>query len=374
MYIPLKSQSVKFITNNQNANFTIIQNYTNIELNPIEAFFTFPVPTEASVYFFEARLDDGTIIECNIKEKDKAKEDYNEAINQGNTAYYMEKQSDGIFSIAIGNLAPKTNINICFKYALELKNETNHLNLRINFPLTLMPRYTSIYQSNRSSNGVSSNNSILQNPEKISEKPFNLFISGDIIMSDGIKSLNSKTHQIKISNMKENSLHFDIENLDKLNQDIILTIERNHSTSHAIVQKFTGMLHDQTYKYCTAINIVPDFDKLPDIDVRNIHYVLLLDKSGSMKNIGYHLQIMNYDIQTNIEICKLAAKQFIALLPVGSTFDIYVFNTNYDKFKCSADAMNDLNKQKIEASEWIDSISADGGTELLPVLTNEYKK
>jgi len=349
-HIPLKSQIVYLTAKNQNANFIIMQEYSNNESLPIEAFFTFPVPTESCVYFFQAILDDGTIIDCKIKEKNEAKKYYNKAINTGDTAYYMEQQTDDIFSIAIGNLAPKTNIKICFKYALELKNEINHLNLRVIFPLTLMPRYTPI-----------NTNADLQNPKKISEKPFYFSISGDIMMSDGIKSIESKTHRIRISNMKENRLHFNIDDLDKLDQDIVITIERKNSESYAIVQKFVGTLQDQMYRYCTAINIVPDFDKLPEIDVRNIHYTLLLDNSGSME--GY-----------NIDLCKKAAQQFVALLPVESTFDIYIFNSIFDKFKCSSKSLNDINEKKKEAATWIQNISAHGGTIILPVLTDIYSE
>lgn len=346
--VPLKSQTVVLKAKNQNANFTVNQTFLNEESDPIEAYFTFPVPAGAAVYYFEAKTDDGTVVECKIKEKQKAKEEYNQAISSGNTAYYMERQSGDVFSVAVGNLAPLTGVQICFKFAVELKNEEDCRKLRAVFPLTIMPRYVPTYDDYRYGSNV--------NPPKVDKKPYCLSISGDLEMGDGIVSVESKTHRIKLSEMRETSVHFEIQDLDDLDKDIIITIERNDAKSHAMVQEFKQPLQDSLYRYCTCINMVPDFSKLAPVDVNNVHYVILLDRSGSMRG-------------QDLEICKTAAQQFIALLPVRSTFDVYWFDDTFEKF---SGEFNDMNTKKVEASKWVDKITAGGGTEILPVLEDIY--
>jgi len=347
--VPLKHQSLHLNAYNQLANVTITQKYVNEEQSPIEALFIFPTPAEASVYFFEAKTNDGKIIKCLIKEKAEAIKEYNQAISEGNTGFLMERNDGDVFSVAIGNLAPKAEVELCIKYVTELKNEENCQFLRINMPLTLMPKYSPPDTSITVHKGV--------NPPKTDERPFTMSITGELNMTDGIVSLNCKTHKIKISNMRENTLTFAIEDMETLDQDIVMTVERKAPESIAMTQELTGVqLINPLYKHCTTVNIVPDFSKLAPINVNDVHYSILLDKSGSMEGV-------------DIENCKKAAKNFVALLPTGSIFDTYAFDDSFEKFK---DESTEIGERKKHATEWIDKIRADGGTELMPVLTEIY--
>ena len=361
--IPLKSQDVNVSVKDQNASFTIIQNYFNNENNPIETFYTFPTPAGASVYHFEAMTDDGSVIKCVIKEKEQAKQDYDTAMKRGDSAYYMERQSNDVFSVVVGNLAPNSSVKICIKYVVELQDEVDYLKLRIIIPLTIMPRYTptSVSYSN-SSYIAAARAAAAQNTEKISEKPYELSIHGDIHMTDGIKNVDFKTHHAKLSQMRESSVHFDMENLTALDKDIVITIERNDSKSFANTQQLSSntqqlsSVSNSLYKYATLVKFVPEFSKLPPVDITKVHYVILLDNSASMMG-------------SNIEICKKAAQQFVALLPIGSTFDVYSFNSTYAKFSFVSE---DTNERKIKASEWIQKINACCGTDILPALREIY--
>jgi hypothetical protein len=347
--IPLTSQNVYVHVNDQIASYTVDQTYLNDEKNPIEAHFTFPTPAGASVYSFEAKNDEGLVIVCQIKEKTKAKQEYNDAISQGHSAYYMQSESNDAFSVAVGNLPPQCGVQISIKYVVELRNEEDHRKLRINFPTTIMPRYTSTENySYRSHRAV--------NPPKVNKKPFNMSIEGDIIASDGIVSLDSKTHRIKLSKMEGTSMHFEIQDLEHLDSDIVLTLERKDSKSHASAQEFKGDLKNDLYRHCTAINIVPDFSRLAPVSVLDVHYAIVLDKSGSMNG-------------ADIENCKKAAQQFVGILPVGCTFDVYTFNDSFERLEGT---FSSTNVKKEAAVAWIEKITSDGGTEILPVLREIY--
>jgi hypothetical protein len=354
-YIPLTSQTICLNVKDQIANFTVEQIYFNNENHHLETVFTFPVPAEASLYKFEATIFDKTTFEkkdikCIIKEKDIAKIEYNEAINQCDTAYYMERIDGDIFSIRIGNLYPNTQIKVCICYVTELKNELDHRKVRITIPLTIMPKY-------KSKNEPLNESINIFNPLKTNDKPFDVAINGSIYMGDGIVSIDSLTHKIKLSEMKNNSINFDIYDLEDIDGDIVLTVERHDSKSHAITQEFTeASLQHPLYKWCTSVSLVPDFDKYPPLNINDMHYVFLLDKSGSMKG-------------KDIEICKQAGQHFLALLPTEATFDIYTFSSSFEKFEC--EETNTISK-KIKASEWIDRIFADGCTELYAVLSEIY--
>lgn len=367
--VPLKSLNYYISSKDRVMSVTIVQKYLNEEKSPIEALFKFPTPAGVSVYECKALTDGGDTIHCKIKEKSLAKKEYNDAIGRGDTAYYSQRESGDVLSFAIGNMAPSEGVEITIKYVTMLENEENHKKFRFNIPLTIMSRYTPT-QSNKTSFSTSSYDpskssfkfnqpkvSSVETP-KISSKPFDMTVEGDIQVSDEIISLDSKTHKIKLSKMTKSSLHFEIQDLENLNKDIVLTLERSNSICHAFTQEFKGDLKDELYRHCTAVNIVPDFKNLPPINVTNIYYALLLDNSASM--CGF-----------SMDKCKYAAQQFIAVLPVGCEYDVYSFNDRYKKFTPKT-STKDPNALKLEATKWIDGIYSEGGTEILPVMKDAY--
>ena len=64
---------------------TVTQSFVNVENNPIEVVYMFPIEEEASVIAFEADIDHRTIV-TEIREKEKARDEYNEAIQNKKTA------------------------------------------------------------------------------------------------------------------------------------------------------------------------------------------------------------------------------------------------------------------------------------------------
>lgn len=54
----------------------------------------FPVPARAAVCGFEMRTEDGRVIQSVAKEKDKAKQDHDQAINQGKATGLVTRATD----------------------------------------------------------------------------------------------------------------------------------------------------------------------------------------------------------------------------------------------------------------------------------------
>ena len=351
--VPMKNVKINVDIHNHVAQFTLTQLYHNTEKTPIETFYTFPTPAYASVFDFSAKIGE-KIIKTVLKEKEEAKNEYNKAISEGNGGFYMERINSDIFSVSLGNIKPDTEIEITIKYIVELQTQINANQLRVNIPLTIMPKYGSF-------NDITSESLLqtkLANPTKTNEKPYELSISGIINMHDGIISVDSKTCKIKFTDMKETNIHFEINDLENLGEDIIMVIERNTPKSSCLIQKADDLkLTNELFRYATMVNIVPKFDDILTIDPVDVHYVMLLDSSGSMGG-------------KDIENCKQGAKLFLLSLPSGSSFDIYQFNYTFSKFEFSNDCVY---SDKISgAIEWIDKIQAYGGTELIDALEDVY--
>jgi len=157
--------------------------------------------------------------------------------------------------------------------------------------------------------------------------------------------------------MKETSLQFEIDNLENLNEDIIFTIKRNIPSSSCLIQKATNLqLTNEIFRHATMVNIVPKFDDISEVNPNDVHYTILLDKSGSMSG-------------SDIRNCKEGAQLFLLSLPQGSSFDVYQFNDKFEKFKPK---LNDNSNNIFEAIGWIDKIECGGGTELKAVLEDVY--
>ena len=348
--VPLKNINVDVNVHNHISQFTMTQTYMNNEDNSIEAFYTFPTSNGASVFSFEAKIGD-KVIKTLIKEKAEAEKEYNKAISEGNGTLLMQRVSGEVFTVSLGNVSPKSEIIITIKYIVELRTEIDCTRLRLCLPLTMMPRYTSVYDPTPAS--LLHGN--LVNPTKVNEKPYNLSFRGKVTMTDGIVSLDSKTCKVKLSNMKELSLDFEINDVENLNEDIIMTITRNTPKSTCSAQRADDLqLTNELYRNVTMVNINPSFKDVAPLDPKDTHYVIVLDNSGSMGG-------------QDMENCKTGAKLFIMNLPPGSTFDVYKFNSDFEKFKPCGDT-----DTRIQAMKWIDTIRSEGGTELKRALEDVY--
>lgn len=80
--------------------------YKNIsDENPIECTFEFPLEESTIVSKLIAEIDD-RIIEAKVKEKEEAKDHYNDAIASGNAAIFAEinDKSNKVITLLLGNL------------------------------------------------------------------------------------------------------------------------------------------------------------------------------------------------------------------------------------------------------------------------------
>lgn len=357
--IPLKKVNVEVDTVGLVSQFTIHQTYFNDEDKPLEVTYTFPTPAGATVYDFQAVIDD-KVVKCIIKEKEKAREDYSKAVSSGDGAYLMEQVSGDAFNCSIGNIPPKKEVSLRIRYVLQVQSEVNARKLRLNFPLTIMPRYTPVKtasHSNATNSSITSGGPSVNNP-KVNFKPYEFALSGTMFMPEGIDDVKCSSHTFTDCIVTENACTFNIESLESLDKDLIIHISRGKPSTIAIEQKMDGELNDEMFRYCTMMNIVPDFDAMKNIDARELHYTFILDRSGSMEG-------------TDLENCKEAASTFVSMLPIGATFDIYHFGSDFKRFIKSQSENEQTTKQRAVA--WIKNITSDGGTELTNVLTDAFE-
>ena len=106
--LPMKKVDIKCDILGALATLNIELHYTNSSNeNPVEATYEFPLDKSALVSKLIATID-GKTIEAKVKEKEEAKERYDDAIAAGNAAVLAERQTDKneSMTIKLGNLQP----------------------------------------------------------------------------------------------------------------------------------------------------------------------------------------------------------------------------------------------------------------------------
>uniref|UniRef100_A0A8P4G9C6 VIT domain-containing protein n=1 Tax=Dicentrarchus labrax TaxID=13489 RepID=A0A8P4G9C6_DICLA len=139
--VPLKSVGVELEVRDHVATVVSTLNYENKEDKPLEAVFVFPLPGDAAVCHFSAKIGQRQIV-AEVKEKQEAREEYDDALSSGQQAFLLEEseQSPDIFSLSVGSLPPGESASIRLEYVTELAVQADD-GLRFCLPAVLNPRY-----------------------------------------------------------------------------------------------------------------------------------------------------------------------------------------------------------------------------------------
>ncbi|XP_034549461.1 protein mono-ADP-ribosyltransferase PARP4 isoform X9 [Notolabrus celidotus] len=117
--LPLQAVNVKCKLLDLLSQVIIFQTYTNKSSVPIEAKYVFPLDDSAAVCGFEAFIN-GKHVVGQVKEKEKARKEYKQAIEKGHGAYLMDQDAPDVFTISVGNLPPGATVLIKVTYVTEL--------------------------------------------------------------------------------------------------------------------------------------------------------------------------------------------------------------------------------------------------------------
>ncbi len=107
--LPLRSVHVRAKLIDMIGQVTMYQEYENTGGSAIEARYVFPLSDTACVCGFEAFINEKHLVGV-CKEKQQARREYREAIEQGKGAYLMDQETVEVFTVNIGNLPPNSRL------------------------------------------------------------------------------------------------------------------------------------------------------------------------------------------------------------------------------------------------------------------------
>ncbi|MYD94450.1 MAG: VWA domain-containing protein [Chloroflexi bacterium] len=108
--------------------------YVNQEERPVEALLSIPVPVHAAFFGLTAKIG-GKLYEATAAPREEARENYEDAIDEGRGAVLHEEVLRGVHSLSVANLAPGAEAEVRIRWAESLRFLDASARLRI--PLTV---------------------------------------------------------------------------------------------------------------------------------------------------------------------------------------------------------------------------------------------
>ena len=359
--VSINVQSVDFV-----AEVIVEQSYRNDLDRNVEAVYHFPIDESASVCAFQAKYDDGTIVNGIIQEKNQARQTYTVAKQQGKQANLLESTKRDILTLRVGNLAAGQSVSIRLTYVTTLQAQDDAMALIL--PTYLAPRYCSptTWMPNmptliKPTDGTKSNIELeAMNPPATSRSGLYKL---DVVIRIQCHSVITKVvpayHDVGLLT-------------DGLNTCVITEKKATITLSDVNMDRDLVLLvHEiSPHQPRVCLEKTPDNKSLagfvtlrPDLlfgDV-NREFIFLVDRSGSMGSC------CTGSSKTQIEQAGEALGLFLRSLPPTCTFNVVGFGTCHSSLFGTPRPYSDGSLD--EAARYAASLRADmGGTELSAAL------
>uniref|UniRef100_A0A8C1MX67 von Willebrand factor A domain-containing protein 5A-like n=1 Tax=Cyprinus carpio TaxID=7962 RepID=A0A8C1MX67_CYPCA len=362
--VPLKSISVQLHVRDHVASVHSSLQYVNEEDRPLEAMFVFPLPADAAICHFSAKIGEQEIV-AEVQDKESARDQYDDAVSSGQQAFLLEEsdESSDVFRLSVGCLSPGQNASITIVYVIELSIQVDHA-LRFCLPAVLNPRYTPA-ASAASVPEVSSACVI----------PYTLSLSVDVRSSDRISRLESSCPLDPLEFLDAQHTHAMVNlsaghRFDK-DVELLLYYENTHRST-AVVEAGAAAAQSGSLMGDPAlmISLYPEFPaEVMSSLASQREFVFLVDRSGSMSWKMHH----GKGAQKRIESARDTLLLLLKSLPMGCYFNIYGFGSCFECFFPSSVVYSEVTME--EALRRVKSMSADmGGTEILQPLKHIYSQ
>uniref|UniRef100_A0A8C7TTP0 VWFA domain-containing protein n=1 Tax=Oncorhynchus mykiss TaxID=8022 RepID=A0A8C7TTP0_ONCMY len=341
--------------------------YENQEQSPLEAIFVFPLPGEAAVCRFSTKIGQTEVV-AEVQEKQKAQEQYDDALSSGQQAFLLEEsdESPDVFKLSVGSLPPGEKASVSLDYVTELSVQADD-GLRLCLPAVLNPRY----QPQDSGSGGSAQVSSVP----AGSVPYSLSLSAHVSSPhpisrvesncplDPLNYLNTEKTQATVSLAAGHQFDRDVE--------LLLYYQDTHQPT-AIVEAAQASAKPGTLMGdpVVMLSLYPEFPKdVMSSMTSHGEFLFVVDRSGSME-CPMHLGSGSQDrISSARETLLLLLKS----LPMGCYFNIIGFGSSYESF--FPKSVEYSQKTMDEALQKVKEMRADlGGTEILQPLKHIYSQ
>ena len=346
----------------------IKQTFINPYPMALEGKYQFPLPENSAVKQVKVKIGDKEII-GEIMEKKAAKKNYQKAKKQGRKASLVEQNRPNLFTNTIANIPAKSTIVVTLKLIMPVEFSQGKFNLRLPLALTdrYQPKSTSKFTDNPFNTPttrfpshthkqlpdpftISATRSLTNNTRSVAQSQSSI----NITLNSGIPitSILSDSHQIKSRQLNSEQNAYFIT----LNKTQILS-NKNFDLSWELVAsekpQVSSFSQEVSDEYYTLLTFFPPKTTIPQVIARDI--IFIIDTSGSMQG-------------NSMEQAKMSLQLALLQLNQKDSFNIIAFSSDTNLLFPITQMASQQNIT--EAQQFIDNLSADGGTEMYRPLSN----
>ena len=345
--IPLRGVEVVGDILGGHAHISVRQRYRNGESRPVEAVYTFPLPSDGTLVGFSMACD-GRTIEGVVKEREAAFKAYDDAVLDGHGAALVDEERRNVFTAQVGNLLPGEETTIEMRYIQRLQADEGAL--RVMIPTLVAPRYIPGGGSagDRTAHGTAEPTPRVPDADRITPPiggpDYGLSVELTFDLGRELE-IESPSHEVTVTHEGGKS-RLTLRRADvPLDRDLVVTARGVASGPTA-----AAVLHRDGDEGFVALTVVPD---LGGAMAAPLDVVFVVDVSGSMQG-------------ASIEQARAALRLCLRHLREGDRFNVIQFS---DKHSALFERPEPFAQRTLDrADDWVAKLVASGGTEMLRPL------
>ena len=316
---------------------TITQRYRNREKTPIEAVYVFPLQESAAVCGFAA-LVGGELIAGKVEERERAFEQYDDAMMRGDGTFLLDQERPNVFTASVGNLRPNESIELQLKYVALAAREGDAIRLAI--PTTVSPRYAPAGTTE-----VGQPDAERVNPPHWPQVPYGLQLNVEVAAAD-LKRVESPSHPVRVE-LRDGGAQVELASDEvALDRDFVLLVERREPR-----RPEARVAREPDGRRVAMVTFLPELAPAGD---QGHELLFLLDCSGSMEG-------------ESITQARRALALCVRALNAADTFNVIRFGSHHEALWKTP---RRFDQQALdEATRYVEQTHANlGGTDILAPL------
>ncbi len=336
------------------ADVQVKQVYVNSGKTPVEATYIFPASTRAAVYGMTMTVKD-RVINAVVKEKQQARQVYQQAVSSGHTASLLEQLKPNVFQMSVGNIGSNDSVVVVLHYSEAIAYAEGEYEFV--YPAVVGPRYAS-------SVNAADFQAVLSSMDLPKEIPGDFSLNVSLATGVALKQVESPSHKLDIHSVNAGTnapaSMSDAKSITSLspqmgghdaNRDFVL----HYRLSGPAIESGLLLSKSNDENFFMLMVQPPRQVEIPNILPRE--YVFIVDVSGSMQ--GKPLQTAQ----------RLMSDLLDKLRPTDR-FNILCFSGSQLTMSDNSVELTPGNKER--ARNFLNNGFGGGGTELLPALQRAF--
>ena len=335
------------------ARVAVKQRFRNESAEWVEGVYVFPLPDKAAVDRMRLHIGE-RFIEGEIREKEQAKKEYEQAREQGKKASLVEQQRANLFTTSVANIAPGELVTVEIEYLEDLRYDDGTFSIR--FPMTLTPRYIpGSPLPDRKGNGWSPDTtrvadaSLITPPMVTKSRGHRVTLSASVDAGVPLEIIASRYHPVDVTEDQGRYTVSLAKDAVPMDHDFEL-VWRPVPSSAPRAMVFNEIVGGETH-YLLMV-MPPSAANAAPVELPR-EMIFIVDTSGSMHGVS-------------IAQAKQAVLRSLDGLNANDRFNVVEFNSYTKALFGQSLPANGLNISS--ARSFVRGMQANGGTEMRPAL------